>query len=60
MTRVLLVGLALAAPSFSPTPVHTQLRSDATANNWHSNYDEARATARRTNKPMMVVFRCVP
>jgi hypothetical protein len=60
MTRVLLVGVVLAVPSFFPTPVHAQLQSEARANNWHSNYDEARATARRTNKPMMIVFRCVP
>ena len=27
---------------------------------WIFDYDEAKALARRTNRPMMVVFRCVP
>ena len=27
---------------------------------WMFDYDEAKATARKTNRPMMVVFRCVP
>ena len=27
---------------------------------WIFDYDEAKATARKTNRPMMVVFRCVP
>ena len=27
---------------------------------WKLNYDEAKEAARAANKPMMVVFRCVP
>ena len=27
---------------------------------WKSNYQESLATARRQDKPLMVVFRCVP
>lgn len=27
---------------------------------WMFNYDEARALARKTNRPLMLVFRCVP
>ena len=27
---------------------------------WMFDYDEAKALARKTNRPMMVVFRCVP
>ena len=27
---------------------------------WMFNYDEAVALARKTNRPLMVVFRCVP
>ena len=27
---------------------------------WMFNYDGAKALARKTNRPMMIVFRCVP
>lgn len=27
---------------------------------WHENYSEAMEEARRTNKPLLVSFRCVP
>jgi hypothetical protein len=33
---------------------------DAVANGWQFDYDAAKAAALRANKPLMVVFRCVP
>ncbi len=27
---------------------------------WHADYSEAKAEAKRTGKPMMLVFRCEP
>ena len=33
---------------------------DAIAQGWRFDYEEAVGLARRTNKPLMVVFRCVP
>jgi hypothetical protein len=27
---------------------------------WHTSYDTARAEARRTGKPLLVIFRCEP
>jgi hypothetical protein len=32
----------------------------AQANGWHTDYETARAAARQSGKPMMVVFRCEP
>ncbi|MAD80744.1 MAG: hypothetical protein CMJ50_07870 [Planctomycetaceae bacterium] len=32
----------------------------ATRQSWSSNYQESLATARRLDKPLMVVFRCIP
>ena len=29
-------------------------------NGWYFDYQAAQAVARRTNKPLMIVFRCVP
>ena len=35
-------------------------RSEALKHGWVFNYDEAKRQARKTNRPLMVVFRCVP
>ncbi len=32
----------------------------AARKNWHTDYVAARALAKKTGKPMMVVFRCEP
>lgn len=49
-----LLGLAQVVAQRSPA---AQL---AQANGWHANYDTALAEARRTGKPIMLVFRCEP
>ena len=33
---------------------------DASRYGWRSSYRDAKAEARKTGKPLMVVFRCVP
>ena len=35
-------------------------RADAARHGWTFNYDQARRQARKANRPLMVVFRCVP
>ena len=35
-------------------------RSEALKHGWVFNYNEAQRQARKTNRPLMVVFRCVP
>ena len=40
-----------------------QVRDDGVAalkRGWVLNYDEAKRQARKTNRPLMVVFRCIP
>jgi hypothetical protein len=32
----------------------------AVSKGWYVNYEQARAAARQSGKPMMVVFRCEP
>ena len=54
--RPTLAGLALvllptAAPSADPDPKKF---------GWHTDYAAAQAEAKRTGKPMLVVFRCEP
>jgi hypothetical protein len=46
---VTVTGSALAAP-----------RPDAARYGWHASYATARAEARRTGKPILLVFRCEP
>ncbi len=37
-----------------------QSRATASQQGWSSNYQESLATARRIDKPLMIVFRCIP
>jgi hypothetical protein len=40
-----------------------QVRDDGVAalkHGWVLNFDEAKRQARKTNRPLMVVFRCIP
>ncbi len=41
-----------------PGSVHAQGKKGK--KNWHSDYIAAKALAKKTGKPMMVVFRCEP
>jgi hypothetical protein len=47
----LLAALALSAPADKPDPAK---------HGWHTDYAAARAEAKRTGKPIMLVFRCDP
>ncbi|HEX3148232.1 MAG TPA: Trx7/PDZ domain-containing (seleno)protein [Gemmataceae bacterium] len=53
MRTALIVSLALVAPAFAQ-------RADPRANGWHTDYTSAKAEAKRTGKPLFVVFRCDP
>jgi len=35
-------------------------RAEAHKHGWNFNYDEAKVQATKSNRPLMVVFRCVP
>lgn len=54
-----LAGLALllfpAAAAAQPRP-----RPDPAKFGWHTDYDAARAEAKRAGKPIFLVFRCEP
>ena len=56
MHRVLAVSVLLvAAGSASAAP-----KIEPAKYGWHTDYAAARAEAKRTGKPMMLVFRCEP
>jgi hypothetical protein len=54
-----IAGLALllfpAAADAQPRP-----RPDPAKFGWHTDYDAAKAEAKRTGKPIFLVFRCEP
>lgn len=54
LTALLVVGSASAQPG------RRGGREEGAEYGWRSNYAAARAEAKRTGKPLMVVFRCVP
>lgn len=56
-TTRLLAGLALLLP---PSAAPAQTGKAAGKFGWHTDYDAARAEARRTGKPIFLVFRCEP
>lgn len=53
MTRWMLIGLSLAAL----TPLGSAAEPAAKSSPWVTDYAAARATARKTGKPLLVVFR---
>jgi hypothetical protein len=59
MQRLLFVTLALAA-SATPASAQTATSKLARAKGWHLSYEAGRDEARRTGKPLLVVFRCEP
>ena len=65
MNKVLF-GLTLLAAGLQATDVSAQPgrfdddRREAVEHGWMFNYNEARQLARNTNRPLMIVFRCVP
>jgi hypothetical protein len=56
MHRVLALSVVLLAAGSAPAAP----KPDATKFGWHTDYNAAKAEARRTGKPMMLVFRCEP
>lgn len=56
---LLLIGLA-ADRAFAQEERFDDDRAEARKHGWVFNYDEAKRQARKTNRPLMVVFRCVP
>ena len=63
MQRVLLL-LAVANVVLCAAPVAAQqgrrANQSAAQFGWKSNYQESLAIARRLDKPLMIVFRCIP
>ena len=55
----LVVGCLFAGSSLAMAQRFDEHR-EAREQGWMFDYDEAKALARKTNRPMMVVFRCVP
>ena len=64
MKQLLLLAFALGLASGIEWASAQRFNSDehreARELGWMFDYDEAKALARKTNRPMMVVFRCVP
>ena len=58
MTRPL-AGLAVVLLAASAAPAQQTGRL-APKFGWHSDYESARAEARKTGKPIFLVFRCEP
>ncbi len=60
--RVVFLAFALAGLTSSQATAQRDRVSNQTAAQlgWSSNYQEALATARRLDKPLMIVFRCIP
>jgi hypothetical protein len=53
MRCAVLVSLLLAVPAIAQ-------RNNPRASGWHTDYAAARAEAKRSGKPLFVVFRCEP
>lgn len=64
MRRTLFVFVAFALAGLTAAPAAAQRgrvsNQTAAQLGWSSNYQESLATARRLDKPLMIVFRCVP
>jgi len=58
MNRSLAVLALLLLPA--PAALGQVGRADPARFGWHTSYDDARAEARRTGKPIFLVFRCEP
>jgi len=56
LTTISCFGLFLLAGGLASKPLDRELRQGG----WHSEYAPAREEARRTGKPLFVVFRCQP
>lgn len=50
----------LAASQALAQPGRGRPMDNAAQYGWHSNYQEAKALAKKSGLPLMVVFRCIP
>ena len=57
VTVAALMTASLTTATFADGPT---LSLKATEYGWTSDYDQALVNAKKTNRPLMVVFRCVP
>jgi len=60
MQRALATSIVIAMWLLAGSPEAVGAPGDDFANGWHLDYRSARKLAERANKPLMVVFRCVP
>jgi hypothetical protein len=66
MKRTIVICLTLASLMLAHGIATAQPRAnlaqdrDAIANGWQFDYAAAKESARKSNKPLMIVFRCVP
>ena len=68
MKRLFATPLTIAAtalmsagnPAGAQELAETDWRAAAAKHGWHTDYEAAEDEARRSGKPMMIVFRCVP
>ncbi len=54
------IGMAVALSTLLAAPTAGGQRVAEGGIPWYDNYDDALAEAQRTNKPLLVEFRCVP
>ena len=61
--KVCLVAVTAFGAGVGPTPsvLAQRNREESGANyGWHDNYQEAKALAKKSGLPLMVVIRCIP
>jgi hypothetical protein len=59
MTRTL-TALALALALVPQAAFAQKLKADLSRNGWHTDYASGLREAKRTGKPILLVFRCDP
>lgn len=57
---ILLAGLAGSSQAHAQSKGGKEGRDSGAAYGWISDYATGKAEAKRTGKPLMIVFRCVP
>jgi hypothetical protein len=59
MTRTLM-ALTLALPLLPQAAFAQKAKADLARNGWHTDYASGLREAKRTGKPILLVFRCDP
>lgn len=57
---VMMAALGVGMATFESSAWAQRGRDDSAAFGWTSDYSSAKAMAKKTGKPLMVVFRCIP